>query len=504
MESKRKAISVLTMNTVAFTFCFACWMMYGVLITYLVESRVFEWDKAEMGMLIGIPVLTGAVMRLPLGVLCDRYGGRIIFFLLMLFAAVPMYLVGHANNYVQFLLAGLGFGVTGASFAVGIGYTSIWFDKKWQGTALGIFGAGNAGAALTSIGAPWALNWLTDGGANIEGWRTLPKIYAGALVVMAIAFWFLTYSKRVDLGKRTSLLARLQPLKHIRAWRFGLYYFFVFGGFVALAQWLIPYYVNAYSMTVAMAGFMAAIFSFPSGVVRALGGWMSDKWGARNVMYWVLGISLVSCLLLIVPRMLVQSPGQGVMAGSAGVVELVDAEQIVVSGKSYSLNRKVEDEIVDFDAEGTFVLPTSTSWQEPIVKVGDEVSKKQLIARGTTQIYFQANVWIFTFLAFVVGIMMGIGKAAVYKHIPDYFPEDVGVVGGIVGVLGGLGGFICPLIFGYLLETTGLWTTCWMFFVVLIVVCLGWMHVVIRRMLKKRAPELTRQIEDLPQTTATS
>ena len=111
--------------------------------------------------------------------------------------------------------------------------------------------------------------------------------------------------------------------------------------------------------------------------------------------------------------------------------------------------------------------------QEPVVELGDEVSRKQLLAKGETHIYFQANIWIFTALVFVIGILMGIGKAAVYKHIPDYYPNDVGTVGGIVGVLGGLGGFVCPILFGYLLKGTGIWTTTWMFFLTLSVGLLG-------------------------------
>ena len=112
-----------------------------------------------------------------------------------------------------------------------------------------------------------------------------------------------------------------------------------------------------------------------------------------------------------------------------------------------------------------------------------------------TQIFFQANIWIFTALVFVIGILMGIGKAAVYKHIPMYFPKEVGVVGGIVGVLGGLGGFVCPIIFGYMLRSTGIWTTCWIFFFILSVACLVWMHVVIRRMMARKAPHLAQQID---------
>jgi NNP family nitrate/nitrite transporter-like MFS transporter len=130
-----------------------------------------------------------------------------------------------------------------------------------------------------------------------------------------------------------------------------------------------------------------------------------------------------------------------------------------------------------------------------VVKVGDRVKRKQLLARGVTHVFFQANVWVFTGLVFVVGIMMGIGKAAVYKHIPSYFPNDVGVVGGIVGVLGGLGGFFCPILFGYLLEFTGIWTTCWVFFAVLSGICLWWMHAVIQRLMRREAPSLMEQFE---------
>lgn len=509
MHEKKKAISVLALNTIAFTVCFACWMSNAVLVTFLVESQVKDWNTAQMGTLIAIPVLTGALARMPVGLLTDKYGGRIVFFVLMLVSAVPMYLLGTATSYTEFLLYSLGFGLVGASFSVGIAYTSVWFPKERQGTVLGIFGAGNAGAALTVLLAPSILGWLTDGGADPDAWRHLPKMYAGLLVGMAIIFWFFTFTKKPDLGSRTSILQRLQPLKKLRVWRFGMYYFFVFGGFVALAQWLVPYYVNVYTMSLATAGLMASIYSLPSGVIRAFGGWMSDKWGARKVMYWVLGTCLVCATLLVIPRMMIDSPGQGVLASRDGVIEEIHAETIVVRSErtvggeakvtheTYSLKQLDQGALVDFQTEGNFVFPTSTSWQEidPGLNVGDQVVRKQLLARGRTQIFFQANVWIFTGLVFVIGISMGIGKAAVYKHIPDYFPNDVGVVGGMVGVLGGLGGF-SPFIFGYLLRATGLWTTCWMFFVVLIGICLIWMHLVIQKMMKRKAPALMRQIEE--------
>jgi len=493
---------ILAVNTLAFTICFSAWMMNGVLVTFLVDNGVHAWGPTEMGWLIGMPVLSGSIFRLPLGVATDKWGGRIVFGLLMLFSAIPMYLVSYCNTYFEFLLASLGFGFCGASFAVGIAYTSVWFPKHRQGTALGIFGAGNAGAALTSLGAPHILAWLTSDGEQLEGWRTLPKIYAAMLVTMSIVFLLTTQRRLAPGSAAKTMRQRLEPLRHLRVWRFGLYYFFVFGGFVALAQWLVPYYVNAYSTSVALAGALAACNSLPSGVIRAMGGWMSDRWGARTVMYWVLGSSLICCILLIVPQMDIRAPGSGVMASAAGSVLEVSNYQVVVRAaktgheKTYVLRPKSGELVSEEErVKNVLVLPRSTTWQEPLVKVGQKVVKKELLARGITEIFFQANIWVFTALSLIVGAVMGIGKAAVYKHIPDYFPDDVGVVGGIVGVIGGLGGFVCPVIFGYLLTATGLWTSCWMFFVIVIVVCLVWMHWVIQRMMRRQAPVLSARIE---------
>ncbi|TAK57772.1 MAG: MFS transporter [Bacteroidetes bacterium] len=495
MTERRKAVQVLTLNTIAFTVCFAVWTMNGVLVTYLVEQGIFSWDKAQIGWLIGIPVLTGSILRLPIGVLTDKYGGRIVYGILMLVAAIPTYLLGYATTYEQFMLCSLGFGISGAAFAVGIAYSSIWFKKENQGTALGIFGMGNAGSAITSLGMPYLLKTLTDGNQNLDYWRMMPKIYALALLIMAILFFFFSYTKKIEHGQAMTLRQRLAPLKYARVWRFGLYYFIVFGGFVALAQWLIPYYVNAYSMSIATAGLMASIFSLPSGVIRALGGWLSDKYGARAIMYWVFGSCLVCFVFLFVPKMDIESPGQGVMADKGGIVTEVNATTIVAGGKEYKLLSKPADAREEMQ-EGSLVLPTFTFWQEPAVKVGDEVVKKQLLAKGTTHIYFQANVWIFTILVFIVGIMMGIGKAAVYKFIPEYYPQDVGVVGGIVGVIGGLGGFVGPIIFGYLLKATGIWTTAWMFFFIVTLICHVWMYMTVRKLMRERVPTLSRQLED--------
>ncbi len=210
-------------------------------------------------------------------------------------------------------------------------------------------------------------------------------------------------------------------------------------------------------------------------------------------MYGVLGGSVILSLMVTVPKMEIFSPGRGIMAKRDGIVTAVSEAGIVVDGIEYAL---LERPAASANLEGdVLVFPTKEAWQEPVVTVGQEIKRNELLARGVTRIFFQANVWIFAVLVILLGSIWGIGKAAVYKHIPDYFPDEVGVVGGMVGVLGGLGGFFCPIIFGYLLEWTGLWTSCWMFMLALSAVCLLWMHKVVQDMQREIHPEEMRRIE---------
>ena len=210
------------------------------------------------------------------------------------------------------------------------------------------------------------------------------------------------------------------------------------------------------------------------------------------VLIWIFAICLVCMFFLFIPRMEIQAPGQGVMANKPGIVNSVSANEIVVGGDTYILQSKAGDSSevtirfgIHHDQEGFLFLPTTTFHQVPNVKKGDQVVKGELLARGVTMIYFQANKWIFSFLVFIIGIMMGIGGAAVYKHISDYYPANIGTVGGIVGVLGGLGGFFGPIIFGYLLSATGIWTSCWMFLAVLVIICIVLQRVAIKAIINK-------------------
>ena len=486
-----KSHRILFFNTLAFITCFAAWMLNGVLVTFLVDNGVFNWSAVEVGWLLGIPVLTGALFRLPAGILTDKYGGRWVFGLLLIGCAIPMYFLSSVHSFTGFAVLSFFYGLVGSGFSIGVANTSVWFPKRWQGTALGIFGAGNAGASITAIFAPTLLLKLTNNGTDLEGWRYLPQIYAAAMVVMGISFILFTENKKARPVQRP-LSQLISPLSNIRVWRFGLYYFLVFGCFVAFSQWLVPYYVNVYTTTLVSAGFFSALFSFPSGIIRALGGWLSDKWGPRKVMYWVLGASLVLSFMLVIPRMDIYSPGQGIMAEKGGSVTYVSDSLIIVGGISYPVQVRNTKKTIEDDA---LIFPTKEVWQEPVVKLNEQVKKKQLLAKATTKIFFQANIWVFTFLVILIGIVWGIGKAAVYKYIPEYFPDEVGVVGGMVGVIGGLGGFFCPILFGYLLQGSGLWTSSWMLMFIVSAICLIWMQRVVHRIMKKGAPHISKDIE---------
>lgn len=288
-----KKWSVLTMNTMAFAANFAVWTMFSI-IGIRIKAELGLSDT-QFGILVATPILTGSLTRLPLGLLTDRYGGRIVFFIQMICVAIPTYGLAFADQYWQYVFIGLFVGLAGGSFAIGIAYTSAWFEKERQGTAMGIFGAGNAGAAITNLVAPMIVVAL--------GWRMVPQVYSIAMIVMAILFWLFTYDdphqqERLRTSTHKSMAEQLAPLKELRVWRFGLYYYFVFGGFVALALWLPKYYVTEYGMDLKTASFITLLFTLPSGLIRAFGGYAADKIGARAVNWWVFWIS-ISCLFFL-------------------------------------------------------------------------------------------------------------------------------------------------------------------------------------------------------------
>ncbi|TAV48260.1 NarK/NasA family nitrate transporter [Rhizobium leguminosarum] len=392
----------LWISTVAFTLCFAVWTIFAIIGIRIKQD--LGLNEAEFGLLVGTPVLTGSLVRIVLGIWTGRYGGRLVYTLTMLAAALATFLLSYAQTYTQMLIAGLGVGLAGGSFAVGVAYVSPFFPAEKQGTALGIFGAGNVGAAVTKFAAPFVLlAW---------GWQAVAEIWAVCLALMAIVFWFTTTDdpafrlRRERRAASKSLAQEFAPLQNVQVWRFSLYYFFAFGGFVALSLWLPRYLVGVYGFNLETAGMVAAAYSIPGSIFRAFGGVLSDKKGARSVMYTMLAVSAVATLILSLP-----------------------AASVAGTGPAF----------------------------------------------GITPV-------IFIVVIFVLGFFMSLGKAAVYKHIPAYYPENVGAVGGVVGMMGGLGGFILPIAFGLLKDMTGLWSSCFLLLFAIVVISLVWMHLSVKQL----------------------
>ncbi|MBS1217763.1 MAG: nitrate/proton symporter, partial [Proteobacteria bacterium] len=289
-----KQWSVVTASTTAFTVCFMVWMMFAVIGIPIKQN--LGLNETQFGVLVALPVLTGSLIRLPLGMWTDRFGGRIVFFILMLSTVVPIWMISVATEFWHFLVTGLFVGVAGGSFTVGIAYCARWFPRHRQGFAMGIFGMGNTGAAVTKLVAPTIV--------VAYGWATVPKVYAVMMLVTAILFWFFTFTDEEHATGAATVTVReqLQVLKDPTVWRYSQYYSIVFGGYVALSLWMTKYYISEYGFDIQLAALLAAGFSIPGGVLRAVGGWFSDKYGAHFITWWVLWISLVCLFFLSYPQ----------------------------------------------------------------------------------------------------------------------------------------------------------------------------------------------------------
>lgn len=237
-------LSVLFVTTWAFTACFAVWTMFGV--TGIPIRTQLNLDSTQFGLLTATPILTGALFRLPLGIWTDRFGGRILMLLLLVGCAVPLWISSYATALWQFLLLGLALGLVGASFSVGTPYVARFFPKENRGFAMGFFGAGTTGAALNMFVAPFLV--------SLYGWRSVPRVYAVALLVTAVLFWFLSApDPGAGAGSVPSMRQQLAVLRDPRVWKYCQYYSIVFGGFTALSVWMPQYFKNEYGFSIARA-----------------------------------------------------------------------------------------------------------------------------------------------------------------------------------------------------------------------------------------------------------
>ncbi len=293
MSNKTKALSVLGVSTLAFTVCFMVWMMFGVIGIPI--KKALGLSATEFGLLTATPVLTGSLIRVPLGVWTDRYGGRIVFFITMVLCVPPIWLMSYATEYWHFLVLGLFVGLAGGSFSVGTPYVARWFPRHQQGFAMGVFGAGNSGAAVNKFVAPALVVAF--------GWTMVPQVYAAVMLGAALLFWFGSHSDPSHLvASNASFTEQLKQLKDPRVLKYCQYYSIVFGGYVGLSLWMVQYYVGEYGLDIRVAALLAACFSLPGGVLRAIGGYLSDKHGAHQVTWWVMWVSWICLFLLSYPQ----------------------------------------------------------------------------------------------------------------------------------------------------------------------------------------------------------
>jgi len=345
----------LALATGAFATCFAVFGSVSAMMPLIRKSM--ELTPFQVSLALATPVLLGSLGRIPLGLLADRYGARLVFSATMAFSVLASLLVALAGTYPALLATGLLVGVALACFPIGVGMVSRWYPPEKQGFALGIYGAGNVGQSLAAFGSPVI--------AGALGYRWGFWFFAAVLTVWLVIFMLLARDAPGALPQRT-LAQALAPLKDRRSWVLSLYYFLTFGGFVAMAVYLPTFLTEMFHLTPADAGMRTAGFILLATGMRPLGGSLSDRFGGQRVLHFVFPAVFLLAFFLACPLM-------------------------------------------------------ST----------------------------------FTVGALGMAAAIGVGNGAVFKLVPEQFPQSVGAVTGLVGAAGGLGGFFPPLVVGTLYQLTG-------------------------------------------------
>ncbi len=348
----------LVLATGAFAVCFAVFGSVSAMMPIL--KKQLGLDPVQVSVALAIPVLLGSLGRIPLGMLTDRFGGRIIFSLVMAFSFVSAILIGFVEAYWQLIACGFFIGIALASFSVGVGFVSGWYPPQRQGYALGVYGAGNIGQSLAAFGSPvlaaaLGFKW---------GFWTFGVLLLG---------WLIFFLMKADNAPRRAPVKSfgeiIMPLRDSKSWLLSLYYFLTFGGFVAMAIYLPIFLTEIFKLTPGDAGARTAGFVVLATVMRPVGGILADKIGGRRILLWVFPFTAVMAIFLACPSMIT-----------------------------------------------------------------------------------------FTIGALGMAVAIGLGNGAVFKLVPEYFPNAVGAVTGLVGAAGGLGGFFPPLVLGAISKSTGSFT----------------------------------------------
>ena len=367
----------LSLGTGAFALCFAVFGTMSAMMPLL--SRQMHLTSVQKSAAVALPVLLGSLGRIPLGMLTDRFGGRIVFSVVMVMSIIPAFLMGTVTDYFQLLFYGFFIGIALASFSVGVGFVSGWYSAERQGFALGVYGAGNIGQSLAAFGSPFI---AAAAGMRWGFWTFGVLLTIWLLIFVAMA------RNAPRKGAVKSFVDVVRPLSDGRSWILSLYYFLTFGGFVAMAVYLPIFLTEMFKLTPQNAGLRTAGFIVLATAMRPVGGTLADKVGGRAILKWVFPFVALMAIFLACPMMVT-----------------------------------------------------------------------------------------FTIGALGMAAAIGLGNGAVFKLVPEWFPDSVGSVTGLVGAAGGLGGFFPPLLLGFVKQLTGSFT---IGFVLLGIFALGCLGVLVR------------------------
>ena len=262
----------LGLATVAVALCFSAWGWLAPIAPDLQDS--LGLSNTQTSIMISIPVVLGSLLRIPLGLLTDRVGGRAVFTGMLFYSAAAAALVGFANSYAALLGAGFLLGAAGASFAVGIPFVAKWYPPNKQGMALGVYGVGNIGTAVAAFSVPVLRDEFSQVVAGL--------VFAAVIGVYGLMWMSLAreapHAKPVKTKYRDVLGAGW------RLWRLSLFYFVTFGGFVAMAIFLPKLLKDWFDLSLTDAGLRAAGFTIVATAARPVGGWLSDRIGPEKVL----------------------------------------------------------------------------------------------------------------------------------------------------------------------------------------------------------------------------
>jgi NNP family nitrate/nitrite transporter-like MFS transporter len=299
----------LTLATGAFAVCFAIFGSVSAMMPLLREE--LRLTSIQVSIALAVPVLLGSLGRIPLGILTDRYGGRIVFLGVLICSIIPAVLMGWVDGFWQLLLCGLFIGIALASFAVGVGFVSGWYPPERQGYALGVYGAGNIGQSLAAFGAPVVVSWLA-----IPAWG----FWIFALLASA---WLVLFALLARDAPRSGVAKRLgdflRPLRQSMSWVLSLYYFLTFGGFVAMAIYLPIFLTEMFGLSRADAGLRTAGFVVLATAMRPIGGILADHVGGRRILLGVFAVTALMAIFMACPLMVTFTVGALGMAAAIGL-----------------------------------------------------------------------------------------------------------------------------------------------------------------------------------------